>query len=381
MRVAVNAEQLLYSSPGGIGRYTAQLLTVLPEVFPEDSVVAFTARHPRTAVGEALASFGVPDTVSSAAAVLRLPRALLYEAWVRFGLAPLPSLGEAEVVHAPSVAVPPRGRRPLVVTVHDAAPELYPEAFPRRGRAFHRRGRPLPRRGPTRVIAVSAAAADEIVSNSVVHPDQVSIVHNGVRPVRVDDADLERALRGRGIWQRPYVLWVGSFEPRKGVGTLVAAMAQLRHRRPTLEVETVLVGYEGWLGENLIPDSDRERLGGSLHRIGRVGEDELWALYRGATVFAFPSRHEGFGLPVVEAMSQGTAVVASDIPALREVAGRGAVLLRPDDVAAWADALEGLLEDESARIRLGEHGLARSRELSVEAMVSATRAVYRQVAS
>jgi glycosyltransferase involved in cell wall biosynthesis len=118
-----------------------------------------------------------------------------------------------------------------------------------------------------------------------------------------------------------------------------------------------------------------------LHQIGRVSEAELWALYRHATVFAFPSRHEGFGLPVLEAMSQGVPVVASDIPVLREVAGGAAVLVAPDQPQQWAEAIAGLLGDEAARSHLADTGRQRSRSYTVGAMVASTRHVYQTVGS
>ncbi len=140
----------------------------------------------------------------------------------------------------------------------------------------------------------------------------------------------------------------------------------------------VLAGYEGWLNDDLVGPEDRARLGSALHQLGRVRERELWALYGGAAVFAFPSRHEGFGLPVIEAMSQGVPVVASDIPAIREVAGGAARLVPPGDVKGWTDALDELLSDEEARRHLAAAGLVRSQHFSVAAFAAATRAVYQE---
>ena len=381
MRVAVNAEQLLYRSPGGIGRYTAALLTVLPAGWTDLEVVPFVARHPAARVAAALESAGVDQATRRRTVGLAWPRPLLYDGWHLFGRPGLGPAGEVELIHAPSVAVPPAGRVPLVVTVHDAAPELFPEAFPRRGRRFHRWGLAAAAARADLVITVSAAAAEEIVSHSKIPADRIRVVHNGVDVPRVDPHLRSRVLKAHGLEDRPYVLWVGSLEPRKGVGTLVAAMAALAKRGSGRRVLTVLAGFEGWLGDDLIGATDRATLGDSLLQLGRVSDEELWCLYSGAELFAFPSRHEGFGLPVVEAMTQGTPVVASDIPAVREVAGGAALLVAADDPVAWADAIEGLLADEAARGRLKLAGLDRCGTFSVDRWVESTRAVYQEIGS
>jgi glycosyltransferase involved in cell wall biosynthesis len=381
LRVAVNAEQLLYRSPGGIGRYTAQLLTVLPAAFPDCEMVPFTGHHSPTTVDAALAGAGVPAPTRDRAAVQKLPRAFLYESWMRLGRPSLSGVDGAALVHAPSVAVPPASGRPLVVTVHDAAPELFPDAFTARGRRFHRLGLAAAARRADAVIAVSQSAADEIASHSAIPASRITVVPNGVDPPPRDPDEDRRRVQRLGLAGRRYVLWVGSLEPRKGVGTLVAAMAELARRGRHPDVQTVLAGFEGWLHDGLLDGADRSRLGPALRQVGRVDEADLWALYRHAEVFAFPSRHEGFGLPVVEAMSQGVAVVAADIPALREVAGSAALLVEPGRPAAWADALDGLLGDEAARQTLGRAGVERSGMYTAQAMAAATRSVYQAIGS
>jgi len=380
VRVAVNAEQLLYRSPGGIGRYTAQLLTVLPRLFPGDEMVPFTARHSTDQVAAALGEAGADPATTSRAVMLPLPRPLLYEAWLGLGFPHLPGLHGADLVHAPSVAVPPHPRVPLVVTVHDTAPELFPDAFPARGRRFHRRGLAAAARRADLVLTVSASAAEEISLHSSIRPDRVRVVPNGIDPLDVAPARRQDILAGRGLAGRPFVLWVGSLEPRKGVGTLLAAMAELRRRGGVgADVQLVLAGYPGWLGDDKGAAGDRAALGSSLQQLGQVTEEELWSLYGAATLFAFPSRHEGFGLPVLEAMSQGTPVVASDIPALREVTGGLARLVAAGDVPAWAGAIGDLLGDDSERRRLGAAGVAHARQFGVETTIAGIRAVYQEV--
>lgn len=335
----------------------------------------FTARHPQREVVAALAGAGI----TAAPSVLSLPRPLLYEAWHSFGVAGperlARSVAGADVVHAPSLAVPPRGRRPLVVTAHDAAPELFPEAFPKRGLRFHRLGLAAAARRADLVLTVSHAAADELVSLTPIPAARIRVVPNGVDAPDVAAGEVRRVLEARGLAGREYVLWVGSLEPRKNVGTLVAAMARL-HRQRRSDAVLVLAGYSGWLHAGLVDEADRSALGDALVQAGRVGEDELWALYAGATVVAVPSRHEGFGYPAVEAMSQGRAVVAADIAALREVTGGAATLVGPDDVTGWCDALEGLLVDEAARQRAGDAGRIRAASFTVQRALSGVAAVY-----
>src|SRR5439155_20143128 len=144
VRVAVNVEQLLHEAPGGIGRYTAELVRLLPAHGVD--VTPFPARHARTDVGRALHAY---ELDGAEPVVLPLPAALLYDAWHVLGIAgPVRRVAPVDLVHAPSPAVPPTGRVPLVVTVHDAAPLVMPDAFTRRGVTFHRRGFAVgPRRG------------------------------------------------------------------------------------------------------------------------------------------------------------------------------------------------------------------------------------------
>ena len=379
MRVGVNVEQLLLPSPGGVGRYSAQLAMLLATEAPADEVVPFTAHHREALVRQRLAAAGVQGEP----VVLPLPRALLYEAWVRAGVPPLGSsrrLRGLDLVHAPSAAVPPTGGSPLVVTLHDAAPARWPDAFTPRGRRWHQLAWAAARRRADAVITVSQAAADELVELAGIPEQRLRVVHNAVVPPAVDPAAGAALLRASGVAGRPVVLWVGSLEPRKGVDTLVQAMVRLPPgrdgRRPAV---LVLAGYPGWLSEGLLPASARRAMGPDLVELGPLTDGALWSLYGSATVFAFPSRHEGFGLPPLEAMSQGAPVVASDLPATREILGDAAVLVPAGDPDAWADALGQLVADEGARLRLGAAGRERAARFDGSRMVQATRAVYREV--
>ncbi len=384
MRVAVNVEQLLYRAPGGVGRYTARLVTLLPVVAPDVTVVPFTARHRLDDAAAAYRRFGLDRATVAAPVRLPFPRPLLYDAW---HLAGIPRLGwlsselaSCDLIHAPSVAVPPKGRARLVVTIHDVAPLLFPETFTARGRWFHRRGLEAAGRRADLIITVSQAAAAEIIEHTAISAERIRVVPNGVDLVTPSAAEVACTVAGRGLRGIPYVLWVGSLEPRKNVGVLVAAFA-LAADRAGLPHRLVLAGPTGWLHEDLVPAAARERLGDRLQLLGPVGHDELPALYRGADLFAFPSRHEGFGLPVLEAMAQGTPVVCADIPALVEVAGGAARLVAPGDTQAWADAITSTLMGGDQRDRMAAAGQKRAAGLTWEQTVEATRRVYDEALS
>jgi glycosyltransferase involved in cell wall biosynthesis len=392
VRVAVNVEQLLYRAPGGTGRYTSRLVSLLSELFPDDTVVPFTARHGREEVERAFRSFGLPDDAAGQWTRLPISRRVLNDAWNVLNFPSLPLLSTAlrdiDLVHAPSVAVPPRSGAPLVVTVHDAAPALFPETFPWHGRWFHLRGFEAAARRADLVITVSQTAAAEIAAHTTIPAGLVRVVPNGVDHI-VARPDEVAAVRSRyGLGDSPYVVWVGSFEPRKNVGVLADAFSRLVSRSADPadragaagatrgDLLLVLVGPAGWVDDDLIASSVKDRLGSRLRRLGSVAYAELRALYAGAEVFAFPSRHEGFGLPVLEAMVQNTPVVAADIPALREVAGNAARFVACDDVDGWVDALESLLGDPAACAALAAAGQAQVAAFSWEKTVRATRAVY-----
>jgi glycosyltransferase involved in cell wall biosynthesis len=391
MRVALNLEQLLHRPPGGIGRYTAELARLLP--VPEGAAIAgersrervdvatFVARHRREAIEAALLAFGLSGTKP-----VRLPvwRPALYEAWNTFGFPPLGALSRSlrglDLIHAPSLAVPPRGGVPLIVTVHDAAPLVFPDTYPRHGRWFHARGFAAAARRADVVIAPSVAAADEITERTSIRRDRIRIVPHGVTQRPVGDGIVKATRAILGVGDDPYVLWVGTLEPRKNLSLLVEAfrrfvsMASMPHR-------LVIVGPRGWLDAADQLAEPAAVLGERVHFTGPVRDDRLVALYRGADLLAFPSLHEGFGLPVLEAMAQETPVVCSDIPVLREVAGDAARFLPPNDPDAWATALLQVLGDEVARRALAAAGRERAAGFTWERCIERTRALYREVLS
>lgn len=257
-----------------------------------------------------------------------------------------------DVLHCPTQRAPTRSSVPLVVTVHDLATLRLPHAFNRWTRAYSSALLPRIVRNAHRVIAVSEFTASELVSLLDVAPAKIAVVPNGVgSPFRPDGP------RAAG----EYVLAVATVEPRKNLDRLADAFSSGSLPVPELR----LVGAKGW---------GRVRIGGFVKRLGVVADDELAQLYRGAHCFAYVPLYEGFGLPLLEAMASGAPVVASDIPALREVAGPAAVYVDPFDTGSIA---RGLHEAGERREELIEAGRKRAQAFSWRRTAEATLQVYR----
>jgi glycosyltransferase involved in cell wall biosynthesis len=261
----------------------------------------------------------------------------------------------ADVLHCPTHRAPVRSPVPLVVTFHDLAVLRHPEAFNAWARTYGRAVLPAVAGAAARIIAVSEFTAAELVELLAVPKQKIRVIPNAVGSPFGPDGD---AAEGE------YVLAVGTLEPRKNLPTLIEGF-----RRANLNgCELRLVGDRGWGDVGVID---------GVHWLGRVSDDELARLYRGARCVAYVSLYEGFGLPVLEAMACGTAVVSSDLPPVREF-GRGVVRVDPRDPGAIA---AGLAEAIARREELGREGQTAAATYDWRRVASETVAVYREVAA
>ena len=339
MRVALHVGQLLQPVPGGIGRYVRGLAGALPGAGVD--VHAFAAGPRPAGVAGDYTDLGRPTG------------SLRYEAWHRLRRPAVRAPGD--VVHATSLAVPPPGGRPLVVTVHDLVFLRQPENLTPRGVAFHTRGLELAR-DATIVVPTDYGREDLVVEGF--DRERVHVASHGVDPPPPPAPLPDRP---------PYVLFVGTLEPRKGVADLLAAHGALRARHPDLDL--VLAGPVGW-GRPL--DLDRP----GVEAVGNVGDEALDRYYRGAVALAHPARYEGFGLPLVEAMARGCPVVCTDAACLPEVTGGAATLVPVGDVDALAGALEAVLTDDARRAAMADAGRARAAVFTWEASAAAHARAY-----
>ncbi len=327
-------EQLLAPVPGGTGRYTRELVTAMAASAPPKWTVAgVTATH------RDLAAADVSGVAGPRA--LPLPRRALTSLW-EHGVHLWPG---GDAVHAPTPLAPPAPRRGrcLVVTVHDTVPFTHPETLTRRGAAWHQA---MIRRAAVRAnaIVVPTVAVAEELARHAPGPATIAVVPHGVPNVLlepVDPAQTHATSMGLDL-PDSYVLAVGTVEPRKGLDVLIEAMA--KPYAPDLPL--VVVGPHGWGEVDLTALAAEHGLGdGRLRVLGRISDTDLAVVLRRAAVLAVPSRAEGFGLPVLEALAVGTPVVHTDVPALVEVAGEAGVVVPRDDAKTLAATLSAVLDD------------------------------------
>jgi glycosyltransferase involved in cell wall biosynthesis len=281
-------------------------------------------------------------------------------AWEQAGGPRLARRLRADVWHGPHYTMPLRVR-PAVVTIHDLTFFDHPEWHERSKVTYFRSMIRASAERAAGLVCVSRYTADRLAD--VVHPrTPVSVIPHGVDHARFspdpDPADADR-LAGLGV-RSPFVAFVGTLEPRKGVPLLVRAADRLALTHPDLQL--VLAGRPGWgVDEVEAALAGAPALGGRVVRTGYVDDATRTALLRGAAVVAYPSLEEGFGLPVLEALAVGAAVVTTTGSAMEEVAGDAAVLVPPGDEAALAGALEAVLAggpDVARRRAAGPHTAA-----------------------
>jgi glycosyltransferase involved in cell wall biosynthesis len=352
LRVAYTLEQCWHEVPGGSAAaalHVARRLAARPDV----DVIGVAGRHRRQPDPAFAPPFGVRT--------LPLARPWLYEAWNRFEWPRVErTTGAIDVCHS-TIAIPAATKVPHVVTVHDVAFVRGPERFTAHGVRVMKAGLERCRRADL-VLCPSTATVGDLVELGF-DERRIRRVPWGVESVPVSDADVARVQASYALPER-FVLYVGTVEPRKNVARLARATAELREQLPL-----VVAGAPGW-GE-----AGADQTG--VRFLGFVPERDLPALYASATVFAYPSLDEGFGMPVAEAMAYGLPVVTSRGTATEETAGGAAVLVDAGDVESIRHGLATALDDAP---RLAELGRVRAAGLTWDAAAEATVAAYREVA-
>ncbi len=353
----------------GIGRLTRQLFAALfAQDRENDYRIVYAA--PARAAAEAL-----PRQPNVRARRLPLPERWQTIVWHRARL-PLWAdvlAGGVEVFHSPDFALAPVLRARTVLTVHDLGFEIRPECAVPSLRRFLRRVVPRSAHRADRVLADSRATADDLIRLYGVPAERIEVVYSAAderfRPIAPEEA--ERLIADLAI-PRPFILSVGTLEPRKNLARLIDAFSSL-----DLPHHLVIVGARGWLFDETIAKLGHPRIVAPAW----VDDEQLIGLYNLAELFVYPSLYEGFGLPPLEAMACGTAVAVSKTSSLPEVVGSAALTFDPEDVGEIAAALQTLATDPKLRAELVAAGMEQASRFTWQDSALKLRGIYEELAN
>jgi len=350
MRIALDATPLTLAS-GGLRRYVEELTAALARNFANDQFWLLSDQR-----------FEAPAPCPANVRAGSGPRSFLERRWWLWGLRGETSRLGIDVFHGTDFAVPYLATKPSVMTLHDLSPWMNP--------AWHSQAARVRRRTPlllrlglaTLVITPSEAIRKQAIEYFRLSPDRVVAV-----PLAA--ASFLRPAPGSRNGT-PYFLYVGTLEPRKNLELLLDVWREIRRDH---KIDLVLAGQRRADFKELQPEP-------GLHLPGLMRDQDLPSLFSGALAFVYPSSYEGFGLPVLEAMQCGAAVIASRDPAITEVAGDAAILLDVGDRGDWIEALRSVASNAEMLESLRCRALARSAQFGWDRTAKLTREVYGQAA-
>ncbi len=345
MKIALDATPLSVPS-GGVRRYTEELSRALADCFPEDEFWLLSDQK-----------FESP---SLKIRVGRGPRNLMERRWWLWGLQGEISRLGIDLFHGTDFAVPYLPVRPSVMTVHDLSPWMDP--------AWHTESDRVRSRTPTLLrlgLATMLITPSEAVRRQAIERFHLQAGRVVAVPLAAGSQFHPVEVQRDGA---PYLLYVGTLEPRKNLSMLLDVWREVRKSH---EVDLVLAGRR----RADFPEISAEP---GLRLLGLTPEEDLPQLYSGALACVYPSYYEGFGLPVLEAMQCGAAVIASSDPAISEVAGDAAMLLDVHDRRAWVEALLAVVSNPERVSAMRDKALRRAAEFSWTKTAQLTREVYGQ---
>lgn len=355
MIYALDATYSLGREPSGVAVYCSRILEALARAAPDDRfLLCYRANRFFRALRSPLPTSNCSRRLMEEFAPFRPPRS-------------------AALFHGLNQRLPRAPFRRAVTTFHD----LFVMSGDYSTTEFRKRFTGLARDAASRsdhIIAVSHFTAGQITEYLNFPPGRVSVVHHGVDPIpEVSQEDLDLFRKKHGL-EQPFLLHVGAIQERKNIVRLVEAFEALPDR-----YLLALAGAAGYGAGGILDRIERSPMRRRIHLLGYRTPEQLHHLYRAAAVLAFPSLEEGFGFPVVEAMSAGLPVVTANASALKEVAGDAALLVDPLDVEGLRNALQSALEDTSVRESLISAGLRRAAEFTWPKAARATLDVYRSL--
>jgi len=340
MKIGIDISSLAYQR--GVSRYTGDLVKALAKEPDTELFLYGSSLRQQKLLNMELRKVlrnVLPDRYN--VKLQSFPPSILSKMW-QFGFNPIKKqLPEIEVFHSWDWLQPPDQNLPLVSTIHDLAIIRYPKVAHPRVLKMHQNSWRILRERQAQIIAVSQSTKNDILRYLEIPSRYVSVVYEAL-PTQITEIsqeldnkpELYSAIKQKLQLNKPYLLFVGTREPRKNLARLIQAWLPLAK-----DYQLVVAGEQSWDGSEKISQDP------NLRFLGRVNDYELAFLYHNCELFVYPSLYEGFGLPILEAFAHGVPVVSSDIPAIREVAGNAAELANPMDENSIRQSIEKVLNE------------------------------------
>jgi glycosyltransferase involved in cell wall biosynthesis len=371
MRIGLDGFPLA-SPKTGVGHYTFELARAISNLSPDDRF-------------ELISPLGFGDGIAAEVdatpnlSLVSVPTNMITRRWWGIGLPRYVRRAGLDIFHGTNYEIPLWNRERTIVTVHDLSIFVHPDKHEIHIGKRARRRLPIMLRSAALIITPTEAVKREVAERFKIDPGRIAVTpeapRSDFRPMPPTAA--AEAVKQLGI-DEDFILFVGTIEPRKNLVTLVRAFDQiLRHtsHRPQL----VIAGGEGWLMDELHQLIGQTDFGDRIRFTGYVEDHDLRALYSSCKVLVYPSLYEGFGLPPLEAMACGAAVIAGNIPALQETLGGNACLIDPLDSDALAKAIVGFLVDENQRQHFSSLGQSHAAQFTWERTARLTMEVYQRL--
>lgn len=367
MKIAVNGRAILNPQRTGIGRYSCHLLEHLGQVDPEGQYQLYVQKR----------IFDFKKRIPH----FKNKNIIVKVDYFKRGVKQ--TLGDFDVYHAPSPEFLSLNDAKIIVTVHDLIYKMYPQGHTQETiQTTERQMRQIVQKA-AKIICCSKNTRTDLHRLFNLPENRSCVIYQGVDHSIFYPLALEERLRAlkflakKGLSQ-PFLLFVGTIEPRKNLVNVLKALARLKESKD-FSGQLAIAGMKGWLSEDIEMTIETLRLKENVIFLGYVTDEELRYLYNMAEVFLFPSFYEGFGFPILEAFCCGAAVVTSNVSSCPEVAGDAALLVNPSSPQALAEAISKILKDASLKASLQQKALRRARDFSFLKTAQETWNVYKEI--